>query len=154
LPDPVDHRRRVWFVKPHYWVIVDDLTGAAEHEVAVRWQLAQRAVRLDTEGWARVECGPGELLIGAMSRAPLVGRVLNGSAAPLAGWVAKHYGERIPAPQLVYQASAQLPIRVVTFLVPRRSRGRAVPAVEALHDRRGEIIGVRVRGQRTLRFEG
>ena len=29
LADPVTHRRRVIFVKPRYWIIVDDLDGAA-----------------------------------------------------------------------------------------------------------------------------
>ncbi len=33
LPDPVVHRRRVIFVKPGYWILVDDLSGAARHQL-------------------------------------------------------------------------------------------------------------------------
>src|SRR5205807_1836656 len=40
LPDPVSHRRRVIFVKPGYWVLVDDLTAAACHRIEMRFQLA------------------------------------------------------------------------------------------------------------------
>src|SRR5438034_1165550 len=39
LPDPVRHRRRILFVKPDFWVVVDDLTGGALHDIEMRFQL-------------------------------------------------------------------------------------------------------------------
>ena len=52
LADPVTHRRRVLFVKPRFWVLVDDLDGTAEHRVDLRFQLeAQLLAR-----GARVGC--------------------------------------------------------------------------------------------------
>src|SRR6185295_18230461 len=33
LPDPVTHRRRVFFAKPRYWVVVDELDGKVEHRI-------------------------------------------------------------------------------------------------------------------------
>ena len=38
LPDPVVHRRRVIFVKPGYWILVDDLSGAARHQIDLTFQ--------------------------------------------------------------------------------------------------------------------
>ena len=46
LPDPVVHRRRVIFVKPGYWILVDDLSGAARHQVDLTFQFAPLDVAL------------------------------------------------------------------------------------------------------------
>ncbi|MCA1798682.1 MAG: heparinase II/III family protein [Xanthomonadaceae bacterium] len=53
LADPVTHRRRVLFVKPHYWVVVDDLGGADTHTIEARF--AARLAR--TRRWIPVGNG-------------------------------------------------------------------------------------------------
>ena len=54
LPDPVRHRRRVLFVKPRYWVVVDDLDGGAAHRVELRFQFAPVDGRRSMPGeWSR-----------------------------------------------------------------------------------------------------
>ena len=71
LPDPVMHRRRVLFVKPRYWVVVDDLDGAANHQVEVRFQFAPLTVCMDPSGWVRALGRQGHgLLIRAFATVP------------------------------------------------------------------------------------
>ncbi|OGC02324.1 MAG: hypothetical protein A3G35_17575 [candidate division NC10 bacterium RIFCSPLOWO2_12_FULL_66_18] len=143
LPDPVVHRRRVLFVKPHYWVVMDDLEGAAEHQVELRFQFAPMQVRADPALWARAH-GPGGrgLLIRAFAAMPLKVDILEGELAPIQGWVSPDYGQRRPAPVLTYSAATRLPLRIMTLLVPTLDSHAAAPAVAPLVGEDGAPAGV------------
>ena len=132
LPDPVVHRRRVLFVKPDYWVIVDDLTGRLEHHIEVVFQCGGRDVRLGPGPWAS-SCGTGSegLWIGAFSAAPLAARLQHGELAPIAGWRSPDYGARQPSTTLTFDATVRLPLRVVTLLRPAAPLGATPPRVDA-----------------------
>ena len=133
LPDPVVHRRRVLFVKPRYWIVVDDLDGAAAHRVELRFQFASMAVTVDRDLWARAR-GPGGhgLLIRPFATVALRAEVREGEAAPIEGWVSPTYGLRRPAPAVVYVAAAALPLRLVTLLYPAEDCLAPPPAVSPL----------------------
>src|SRR2546427_1003568 len=119
LPDPVRHRRRVIFVKTRYWVVVDDLHGAARHQVEVQFQFAPLTVCMDPSGWVRVLGRQGHgLLIRAFATVPLKTTLHEGQLAPIHGWYSPNYGQRQPAPGLVYSTDTLLPCRIVTLLVP------------------------------------
>jgi hypothetical protein len=119
LHDPVVHRRTVVLAKPRYCVIVDDLTGTAEHRVRLRFQFAPMSVTLDPSGWVRAGHGTQEgLLLHAFSTSALKAAILEGETEPKQGWVAADYGDHHPAPMLVYSLTAQLPVRIVTLLLP------------------------------------
>ena len=63
LADPVTCRRRVIFVKPDYWLIVDDLDGASSHHVEVTFQFAPAMrVTLGPQSWVRAETPGGRVL--------------------------------------------------------------------------------------------
>jgi hypothetical protein len=62
LSDPVVHRRRVIFVKPSYWILVDDLAGAARHQLDLTFQFAPLKVNLGPHPWARAETANGRVL--------------------------------------------------------------------------------------------
>ena len=83
LADPVTHRRRVLWIKPRYWIIIDDLGGAATHDVELRFQFAPIEVTLDPALWARAHTasGPG-LFIHPFSTAPLTAEVVAGGMSP------------------------------------------------------------------------
>ncbi len=153
LEDPVAHRRRVLFVKPRYWVVVDDLAGAAEHAVAVRFQLASMPVAVGAAQWARAgrPGGPG-LLIRSFSTAPLKCEVHEGELAPIQGWVSPDYGRRQPAPLVSYSTVAQLPVRIISLLVPAEDLGAAPPAVVPIAGD-GGLAGFRL-GDEVVRFDG
>jgi heparinase II/III-like protein len=131
----VTHRRRVLFVKPRYWLIVDDLLGRAEHRVDIGFQFAPLRVEVDGSPWARAHGRGGSgLLLRAFATAPLQTDVME-------GWVAPDYGRRRPAPLLRVSTVARLPLRVMTLLWPVEHSDAPAPDVEALGDD-GRLEGV------------
>jgi len=143
LPDPVVHRRRVLFVKSRYWVMVDDLEGTAEHRVELRFQFAPMEVTVDPTLWARAR-GPGGdgLLIRTFATVPLKADILEGQVAPIQGWVSPDYGQRRPAPALIYAAVTKLPLRIVTLLLPTESPLASPPAVSPLVGESRGLVGI------------
>jgi hypothetical protein len=129
LSDPVLHRRRVLFVKPRYWVIVDDLAGEAEHLIEHRLQFAD--LQVDVYGdWVRAQGGEGRgLLVRVL---PPVERELR------SGELSPDYGRRAPAPLLVHSARTRLPLRIVTLLVPVEDASGPAPRMSAGED--GAIV--------------
>jgi hypothetical protein len=140
LPDPVRHRRRVLFVKPRYWVLVDDVDATGTHAVEVRFQFAPVEMSLEG-GWARAVTRGRGLLLRAFSTARLESRLRTGSFEPVEGWLSPDYGRREPAPVLVYASLGLLPIRIVTLLMPVADPASPPPAVVPL-SRGGELAGV------------
>ena len=66
------------FVKPRYWVIVDDLVGQAEHLIEHRLQFAALQVSVDGD-WARVGWPDGRgLLVRAFAPAQLERELRSG----------------------------------------------------------------------------
>jgi hypothetical protein len=119
--EEIVHRRTVIYWKPRRFVLVDDLRGAAEHRIDVRFCLAPGAWVERRGPWARIlGAGGAGVDIGAFAPgAPLELRLEE-------GWVAPDYGQRVRAPIVVFSARARLPLRIVTHLVPR-----AMPCVES-----------------------
>ncbi len=143
LPDPVVHRRRVLFVKPRYWVIVDDLEGAAEHVVALRFQFAPMEVTVDPDLWACARGAGGYgLFIRPFATVALKGEVHEGEVAPIQGWVSPDYGQRRPAPAVTYSAVTRLPLRILTLLLPTANPVGPPPAVAPLLDDSGRPMGL------------
>jgi len=156
LADPVTHRRRVLFVKPRYWVVMDDLEGAAEHRLELRFQFAPMPVTVDSALWARA-AGPGGhgLLIRPFASVPLKAEVVEGELAPIRGWVSPNYGQRQPAPVLTYTTVTHLPLRIVTLLFPAEDSSVPFPTVFGLAgDGPGPVGLVFGGGQEWVRFEG
>jgi uncharacterized heparinase superfamily protein len=144
LADPVLHRRRVVFVKPRYWVVVDDLLGAAVHDIELRFQLTARpTLRPDHAAFAGRN-GSG-LWVMPHSATPLVALVREGSDMPLDGWQSRAYGQREPAPVLIYRVRARLPVRVATVLYPVAGEAAEPPRVEPFGADRGLVDGLVMR---------
>jgi hypothetical protein len=145
LSDPVTCRRRVVFVKPDCWVIVDDLQGRAPHLVDVTFQFAP-AVRIAAgpEPWIRAETRRGDTLwMLPMASAPIDTVISCGELDPPRGWVSAAYGQREPAPAVVFRAAASLPWRAMTLLVPVRGASEEPPAVIEVRDAKGRPSGLR-----------
>jgi len=130
LSDPVRHRRRLLFVKPRFFIIVDDLDGREEHRVELRFQFGPMVVTVDPEMWARAY-GPGrhDLRIRPLATVPLSAEVREGETGPIQGWVSPDYGRRLAAPVLIYRAVTRLPVRIVTLLLPCDRPSEAPPSV-------------------------
>jgi glycosyltransferase involved in cell wall biosynthesis len=145
LSDPVRHRRRVLFVKPRYWVVVDDLIGNSAHRFDVRFQFAPKPVVCDADQWC---CAWGErgagLWLKSFADAALNVAVRTGEEDPMCGWVSSDYGQRTPAPMVVVSGQGVLPLRIVTLMHPVAHIDNA-PEVTALRSADGEITGLRWR---------
>jgi uncharacterized heparinase superfamily protein len=155
LADPVLHRRRVIFVKPGFWIIVDDLSGAARHQVDLMFQFAPIAVTLGAHSWARAETPKGRVLwVSPFPSATVQPELTCGATAPIRGWVSREYGQRQPAPVLMYSFAVALPWRIVTLLLPDRQGAATPPGVRAIYDDAGLPTGVAFdRPRRVVRFD-
>jgi hypothetical protein len=143
LPDPVIHRRRVLFVKPRYWIVLDDLEGAAEHSVQLRFQFTPLKVALETMSWARARGHRGqELLIRPFALVPLEARVHEGDVTPIQGWFSPSYGQCQPAPVLIYSTVTRLPLRIMTLLLPRENAMEPIPIVSPILDGGPGLVGL------------
>lgn len=133
LPEPVRHRRRVLWVKPRYWVVVDDLSGSGEHAIELRFQFAPMEVTVTPTLWARARGARGHgLLIRPFATARLKADVLLGEPGPIQGWVSPDYGLRRPAPALVYSTTTRVPMRIATLLLPIEDPSAEPPPVSLL----------------------
>jgi Heparinase II/III-like protein/Heparinase II/III N-terminus len=143
LPDPVTHRRRVLFVKPAYWIVVDDLTGAGSHRVDLRFQFGLRSVTVGPGLWAaaigRRRCG---LWVAPFAAVALTARLRQGMLDPIEGWLSPDYGRRRPAPAVVYSTTTRLPLRIITLVLPVDEVHPVPPAVRVLRDWTGRLAGL------------
>jgi hypothetical protein len=143
LKDPVTHRRRVLFVKPRFWLVVDDLDGSTEHRIDLRFQFAPMDMSLEADLLARARGPRGHgLLVRPVATVPLKGEILEGCLDPPQGWVSPHYGQRHQAPLLVYSAVATLPFRIVTLLWPISTSDDPIPTVVLADSPDGVLIHV------------
>jgi hypothetical protein len=132
--DPIVHRRRILFVKPRYWLVVDDVAGALTHQIELTFQFAPMQVALGPNRWARAQTPNGKVLwVGPFTSASLSASLQTGERRPIRGWVAPNYGEREPAPALIYSAAVALPWRVMTLLFPDAEGLSAPPAVRPIY---------------------
>ena len=148
------------FLKPDYWVIVDDViadlkvsTTTAVHEIDLAFQFAPMEVSVVRDRWARAITPSGNTFwVGTFASAATKAHVKVGDLAPIRGWVSTDYGQRMPAPPLVFSAKTALPWRSITLLMPQRGDRASVPAVSALFDDHNLPIGVELEGLRQSVF--
>jgi hypothetical protein len=142
LSDAVVHRRTVHFVKSRYCVVLDDLNGADEHRVSLRFQFAPMSVTMDPSGWIRAGRDKAKgLLLHAFATSALKTAILEGETDPRQGWVSSDYGCHQSAPVLVYSLTARLPVRFITLLLPSHDVAAAPPAISPLVED-GSLRGV------------
>jgi hypothetical protein len=142
---PVVHRRRVVFVKPSFWIVIDDLLGEGTHAAEWSFQFAPLPLSLMSSGAARVDLPGGEALWAVpLSTTDVRASVHTGEVAPIRGWVSPDYGRRVPAPMLVYSAMALLPMRQVTVLFPERRPSAVPPSLQPIVNGDRRPTGLRV----------
>jgi hypothetical protein len=138
--DRVRHRRRVLFVKPSYWIVVDDLYGERRHTVELRFQFAPRPIDVAPDGWVLAHGAGGRgLRLRAFGTGALEPEIRRGREHPPDGWTSPSYGTRQPAPALVYALSAQLPARLVTLILPCERAASPAPEIDVMRNGDGVI---------------
>jgi hypothetical protein len=154
--DAVRHRRRVLFVRRQFWLVVDDIEGSGQHRVEQRFQFAPLAMALEPSGWVRARGDGGDSLwLRSQAAVPLAVEVHVAASDPAAGWISPDYGQRLPAPIVIWSVRARLPLRIVTLLVPLRGTDEAPPAVRLVSGPDGAPAGIVLGpGNEQVLFEG
>jgi len=110
----VRHSRQVLFLKPFgahpaMWVVLDNVSGSGEHNVALRYRFAPLAVSADGAGAVRTDQGPGLLV--RLAEPPLAPTLSEGLAA--ASWEGL---TRVPI--ATFEHHTALPTAFTSVLVP------------------------------------
>ena len=121
LPADVRHRRAVLFVRGQYWVVFDEVFGAAARTLEARFQFAPMRVTVDARAHRFRTLRQSRPNLELIAAGPGVAKLalVCGETAPVAGWVSD--GEDLPAPQArvrVARRSAKTPLRLITVLLP------------------------------------
>jgi hypothetical protein len=116
LAEPVVHRRRVVFVKPDRWFLLDDLSGAGIHSLEFFFHFLPDVQLQVEEHFCWATKNDSRFLIIADPRLSLdAGRGDEGSVQ---GWYSRDYGRREPAPVLAGRIRCPVPARFPWVLWP------------------------------------
>lgn len=118
LKDPVTHRRRILFIKPCFWLFVDDLEAKEKHQYDQYFHFASGA-ELEVSGLqvtARYGDKAGINLIPVNESSLSLAR-FKGSTDPIQGWVSYDYGVKEAAEVVKYSTQAKS-IQMATLLLP------------------------------------
>ncbi len=116
LAEPVVHRRRVVFVKPDRWFLLDDLAGTGTHSLDFFFHFSPD-IRLHVEKnlcWAAKK--GNHFLVMTDRRVSL--HAAPGKQGGQQGWYSRDYGHREPAPLLVGKNRCRVPARFPWVLWP------------------------------------
>jgi hypothetical protein len=154
------HRRRVLFAKPDYWVVVDDVTasplsknvkrGSDPFLVELAFQFRPMELSVVDDRWACAHTAGGNTFwVGTFAGPPVRPSVHIGEVAPIRGWISPDYGQRTPAPCLVYSTRTALPWRCITLLIAQPGV-RSVPPPASLVNDDDLTIGLELENHRQL----
>ncbi|HNP35092.1 MAG TPA: alginate lyase family protein [Woeseiaceae bacterium] len=132
LAKPVTHRRRIWFVRDQYWLIVDNVTGQGTHDIEVNFHCPDDiSIVLQAPGAATL-CAPPSLTfqIAFATNGNLSAGVVCGSDDPIQGWRSVNSGQKSAAPTLSLRGNAALPLVIASVLRPGRKSTDSAPSIE------------------------
>lgn len=119
LPQPVHHRRSIFYLKPRFWFVSDFAEGEGEHQLEVLWHFAPHFKPSYT---------PPGFTLRPHSAEPDERRGLilippeqhGWSPEFRRGWTSPAYGAKLPAPVLSFSRSGRLPAELATLVLPLR----------------------------------
>ncbi len=148
----VRHVRKVLFVKPEYWVILDTLApeDGAEHSYSAHFHFGvdEAQVSFGGRGVSTANAGGANLHILALGEGPVAADVVKGQEKPqMLGWRGKHgVGGKRPIPVARFRWRARGLSRALFVLYPTRP-GEKLPiaAVERAQPTAGQGFGAQIR---------
>ncbi|MCB0190844.1 MAG: alginate lyase family protein [Anaerolineae bacterium] len=120
LPNPIVHRRKILFVKPDYWLMIDNLEGNGHHQFDWFYHFVPDAhVKIDKDSGAVVgQVDQVALLVQPFEPKALEMKVVSGLEPEIQGWVALESGQKEPAPVAVVSCQSAAPLCQGTLLFP------------------------------------
>ncbi len=111
LREPVQHRRSIFYWKPHFWFVRDVVEGAGDHQIGLHWHFAAGTLTAISGGAAFVSDRQTALrLLFASDR--------SWSREICPDWYSPVYGRKETAPLLRCTTQTMLPVELVSLLVP------------------------------------
>ena len=105
LDDPVMHRRRLVFDKRSRTLAIEDyLEMDGEHDVEIYFHCAEASRVVPIAGGVSIERNGRTIRLRWPDHAAGEGAVLEGSVAPIAGWISRRFDVKQPAPTVVWGA--------------------------------------------------
>jgi hypothetical protein len=119
LPD-AKHTRKVFFVKPDFWIVRDEISGVGVNDAQQLWhfydgELKQSAK--DASLW-HTQFDDANLIIQSLGDGKMSTQTYLGSKNPIAGWHCPYYDIERPAPELRFKQEADGSIVFNTLLFP------------------------------------
>ena len=120
----VIHRRRLLYIRPNYWIVLDDLCGSGKHDFDFLYHFASDAqlTVFGEEKRGEIDCrariGDANLQLLLYASGSVRADVECGQQRPLQGWSSERYGERHPSPLLRASMRTVAPVVMMSFLVP------------------------------------
>jgi hypothetical protein len=116
LAKPVVHRRRIIFLKPDRWFLLDELSGQGTHSLEFFFHFSPDVqLRID-ERMCWATRNDSHFVIMADPRLTL--RVGRGQEGNTQGWFSPDYGRREPAPVLAAETRCSVPSQFAWMLWP------------------------------------
>jgi hypothetical protein len=116
----VHHSRRILFIKPDYWILWDVLAGTGKHRFDQLFHFALMNVEIDDSSKiVRTENQNGaNLFIYPLLPGQVSLKKVDGQINPIQGWISTAYGQKEPAPAIIYSQVAQTPAVFLCALIP------------------------------------
>lgn len=139
----VIHRRTVFYYKPDWLIVIDDLLGKGEHILEQLWHLSP-AYRFDSRpercvAFIEADDGLFPLFIIELP-AGFRTKVYLGVKNPMQGWFSRWYGQIEPAPVLSISACSTLPVRLSIALCLRNISAIDESSLNNLRARATELL--------------
>ena len=123
LPQPVTHRRCVFYLKQRFWLVRDQATGDGRHQLDLCWHLSPNVSDFKTVGNAIVGAAKDKQTLFLL---PMEGHGWLQEFSQ--GWWSPVYGRKEQSPMLHFRTESHLPAEFVTLLLPSEE-GIAQPGV-------------------------
>jgi len=143
---PIIHLRKILFIKPIYWIIIDNIEGEGEHIIESYFHIFPDCkVNLKNQV-CHVEGTKAGLCIFPIFLTEVKGKIIQGLTEPIEGWYSYDYGQKEPAPVLKYSTKSICPTTIYTVLYPYKNKANELVGVEKIiaTNQRKAVTGIKI----------
>jgi len=116
LGGQVSHRRQLLMVEGNWYAVIDRITGTGNRDIEQYWHLDSTAVSLDPATLEARTLDKGRPNLRVI---PVVHHTVK--AELLDDWISERYGAKKPSKTLRYWMKGDLPMNVLTLLIPEQA---------------------------------
>ena len=138
----VVHRRAVMFIKPDYFLVLDELLGEGSHRYEALFHFMPFRVQIDVESGAVRTGRMDEANIEILPLTEMNTSLVCGRNDPVQGWVSIERQD-VPAPVAIFEKTASLPIRAGYVIAPFAS-GRVTAGLSTRCTSQGESWSITI----------